>query len=321
MRIITTVSGDINPSVLGFCQSHEHLSIARSFHTAGLQQYIDDPEKNISELMLYYSAGGRALVDAQPVGCGRDAEMLARISKKSGVHIIASTGFHKLSFYYENHWLHSAGEDELRDLFISELNQGMYLDGDTAFPSRQGSIKAGQIKTALDTENLSPRYQKLFTAAAEAAKAADCAFMVHIERDSDPLQLAGFLARLGLPGDRIIFCHLDRAVTDINVHKEICEQGIYLEYDTIGRPKYHDDEKEIAIILELLKAGYEKQLLMSLDTTRSRLASYGGAPGLAYILNVFIPMLLQKGITETQIREFFIENPVLVFARDNKRND
>ena len=315
MRIITTVSGDINPSVLGFCQSHEHLSITRSFNTAGLQQYIDDPEKNISELKLYYSAGGRALVDAQPVGCGRDAEMLAHISEKTGVHIIASTGFHKLSFYHENHWVHSANEDQLRELFISELNQGMYLDGDTAFPLRQGSAKAGQIKTALDTENLSPRYQKLFTAAAEAAKAADCAFMVHIERDSDPLQLARFLARLGLPGDRIIFCHLDRAVADINVHKEICEQGIYLEYDTIGRPKYHDDEKETAIILELLKAGYEKQLLMSLDTTRSRLASYGGAPGLGYILNVFIPMLLQKGITETQIKGFFVENPARVFAR------
>jgi len=316
MRIITTVLGDIAPSVMGFCQSHEHLSIARTCYAAGLQQYIDDPEKNIAELKLYYSAGGRTLVDAQPVGCGRDAEMLALVSEKSGVHIIASTGFHKLSFYPEDHWLHSASEDELIRLFIGELNQGMYLDGDTAFPSRQGSAKAGQIKTALDTEGLSSRYQKLFTAAAEAAKAADCAFMVHIERDSDPRQLADFLVKLGLSGARVIFCHLDRAVADVDVHKEICEQGIYLEYDTIGRPKYHDDEKEAAIILELLKAGYEKQLLMSLDTTRSRLVNYGGAPGLAHILNVFIPLLLQKGITETQIRSFFTDNPACIFARE-----
>jgi phosphotriesterase-related protein len=317
--MLTTVLGDIAPSALGFCQSHEHLSIARNYPATGeTQQYIDDPEKNIAELLLYFSAGGRALVDAQPVGCGRDAAMLSLISEKSGVRIIASTGFHKLSFYPEDHWLHSIGEDDLTRLFVSELNQGMYKDGDIAFPSRQGNAKAGQIKTALDTEGLSPRYQKLFIAAAEAAKVADCALMVHIEKGPDPSQLAGFLAKQGLSLDRVIFCHLDRAVADINVHKELCELGIYLEYDTIGRPKYHDDEKEAAIILELLKAGYEKQLLMSLDTTRARLASYGGVPGLAYILNVFIPLLLRKGITETHVRNFFIENPAQVFARGSQ---
>jgi phosphotriesterase-related protein len=320
--MITTVSGDIVPSVLGFCQSHEHLSIARNCLAAGgLQQCIDDSEKNIAELELYYSAGGRALVDAQPVGCGRDAGMLAFISEKSGVHIIASTGFHKLSYYPEDHWLHSADEEKLTRLFISELNQGLYLDGDIAFPSRQCGAKAGQIKTALDTEGLSHRYQRLFFVAAEAAKTADCALMVHIEKDSDPCQLASFLVRLGLPPDRVIFCHLDRAITDISVHKKICEQGIYLEYDTIGRPKYHDDEKEAAIILELLQAGYEKQLLMSLDTTRARLISYGGVPGLTHISNVFIPLLLRKGITENQIRSFFVENPARVFARECKGNN
>jgi phosphotriesterase-related protein len=319
MRIITTVSGDVAPSALGFCQSHEHLSIARTGCVAGELHCIDDPEKNLVELELYYSAGGRALVDAQPLGCGRDADMLAHISGKSGVHIIASTGFHKLSFYPEDHWLHSASEEELIRFFICELNQGMYMDGDITFPSRQSGARAGQIKSALDTEGLSPRYQRLFTSAVEAAKAADCALMVHIERDADPRRLAVFLAKLGMPQDRMIFCHLDRAVADINVHREICEQGIFLEYDTIGRPKYHDDEKETAIILELLKAGYEKQLLMSLDTTRSRLASYGGVPGLAHILKVFIHLLLQKGITETQIKNFFVENPARVFARDNKK--
>jgi len=319
MRIITTILGDIEPSALGFCQSHEHLSISRNSPVAGgPQRCIDDPEKSLAELVRYYSAGGRALVDAQPVGCGRNAEMLRRISEKSGVNIIASTGFHKLPYYPVGHWLNTVDEDELARLFICELNQGMYLDGDIAFPSRQGSAKAGQIKTALDTEGLPPRYQKLFTAAAEAAKATGCALMAHIERDSDPRRLADFLVKLGLAPDRIIFCHLDRAVADIHVHREICGQGIYLEYDTIFRPKYHDDEKEAGIILELVKAGYEKQLLMSLDTTRSRLASYGGVPGLAYILNVFIPLLLCRGLTETQVKSFFVGNPAQVFARNRE---
>jgi phosphotriesterase-related protein len=155
MRIITTVLGDIEPSTLGFCQSHEHLSIVSAYPTAeGPQNCIDDSDKSLAELKIYYSAGGSALVDAQPVGCGRDAAILLRISEKSGVHIIASTGFHKLSFYPMDHWINSTSEEELTRLFICELNQGMYPDGDISFPSMCTSAKAGQIKTALDTEGL-----------------------------------------------------------------------------------------------------------------------------------------------------------------------
>ena len=316
MKKISTVLGDINPGALGFCQSHEHLSIARDCPIAGgPAKCIDDPKKNIAELELYYTAGGRSLVDAQPMGCGRESNMLFNISQKSGVHIIASTGFHKLSFYPETHWLTSCGEEEMTRLFISELEDGMYLDADHNFPQQQSGIKAGQIKTAIDTEGLSPRYQKLFTAAAEAAKATGSALMAHIEQGMDPRPLASFLVKLGLSGDRIIFCHLDRAIADLRIHKEICEQGIYLEYDTIGRPKYHDDEKEAEIILELVKAGFENKLLMSLDTTRARLKCYGGTPGLAYILEKFIPLLKKRGLTAAHIRSFFVENPSRVFAR------
>jgi len=320
MKKITTVLGDIAPEALGFCQSHEHLSIAGNSLAGAQDRGIDDPEKSAAELERYYTAGGRALVDAQPLGCGREAGILAHISQKSGIHIIASTGFHKLSYYPDGHWMHTTGGEELARLFIHELEQGMYLDGDASVPRQHGDARAGQIKTAIDTEGLSPRYEKLFAAAVEAAKSTGCALMAHIEQSIDPRPLAAFLGRQGLPGNRVIFCHLDRAIADMNIHKEICEQGIYLEYDTIGRPKYHDNGKEADIILEMVEAGYEGQLLLSLDTTRARLASYGGAPGLAHILDDFIPLLLKKGITEAQIKCFFVENPVRVFARPEYNN-
>ncbi|MDR2630604.1 MAG: hypothetical protein LBC60_06755, partial [Spirochaetaceae bacterium] len=256
-----------------------------------------------------------ALVDAQPLGCGRDALMLRDISEKTGVRIIASTGFHKMTYYPPGHWIHTAGADELTRLFIAELREGMYLDGDRVYPQRQGPIRAGQIKTALDTEGLTPRYQKLFAAAAAAARVSGCALMAHIEKGSEPLGLSDYLCKQGLDPNRLIFCHLDRAVADTAVHRELCLRGGNLEYDTIGRLKYHDDEREAAIITEILEAGYEKQLLMSLDTTRARLRSYGGSPGLSYILENFIPLLRRRGVSEAQIGAFFWQNPARVFAR------
>jgi phosphotriesterase-related protein len=323
MERITTVLGDISPGELGFCQSHEHLSITGPGESPSEPEdlpvkpgeRIDDWEKSRREAELYRGAGGDALVDAQPLGCGRDAAMLRDISEKSGVRIIASTGFHKMSYYPEGHWIHTAEEDALAGLFIAELREGMYLDGDRAYPGKQGPGRAGQIKTALDTEGLSPRYQRLFRSAVKAAGVCGCAIMVHIENGADPLGLSEFLFRLGAVPNRLIFCHLDRAAGDIAVHREICARGITLEYDTVGRPKYHDDEREAAIITEILEAGYERQILISLDTTRARLKSYGGSPGLAYIRECFIPLLRRRGVSEARIEAFFHENPARIFAR------
>jgi phosphotriesterase-related protein len=315
MGRITTVLGTIPSPELGFCQSHEHLSIAGGYPVAvHPDQCIDDPGKSAEELALYRRAGGEALVDAQPLGCGRDAVMLRKISEQSGVRIIASTGFHKMIFYPRGHWIYSIDADDLTEIYTAELTQGMFTDGDTRYPETRSSIRSGQIKAALDGGEFSLQYEKLFSAAAEAAKVTGAALMVHVEKGSDPIALSDFLLRRGVSLDRVIFCHLDRMVEDLGVHREICGRSIYLEYDTIGRPKYHDDEEETRIILAMLEAGYEKQLLMSLDTTRGRLHSYGGMPGLDHILRFFIPLLRKHGVSEEQIKLFFTQNPAHVFA-------
>lgn len=313
--MITTVLGDIDPSRLGFCQGHEHIYIRSCPAQAGTP--IDDPEKSLAELLSYRKAGGCAIVDAQPVGAGRDAAVLEDLSRQSGVHIIASTGFHKLSYYPADHWIFSAPEDKLVWLFTGELLQGMFLDGDRAFPRKRGRSRAGQIKAALDGEGLTQPYRKLFFAAAAAALDSGRPLMVHIEKGSDPLALADFLEKLELAADRLIFCHLDRSISDLTVHKELANRGIYLEYDTIARPKYHDDDRELAIIKEMIKAGFAGRLFLGLDTTTTRLRSYGGTPGLSYIREKFIDKMLDSGISFGQIQLFFQETPKGVFSQGN----
>jgi phosphotriesterase-related protein len=218
-------------------------------------------------------------------------------------------------YYGEDHWIFSTDGDTLAGLYLAELTQGMYLDGDDSFPGRQSAIRAGQIKTALEPASLDRQSQKLFYAAARAAGESRSPVMVHVEKGAYPIALADFLQKEGLTPERLIFCHLDRAVGDLGVHKELCRRGSCLEYDTIGRPKYHDDAREADIVLEMVFAGFENRLLMSLDTTRARLASYGGSPGLCYIIEEFIPLLKSRGLTERQIGLFFVENPARAFFR------
>lgn len=320
MKTIMTVQGPINPVQLGFCQCHEHLALSKGVSSElNSALLIDDPDKSTEEAVRLKKNGGSVLVDAQPGGCNRIEQMLLAVSKVSGIHIIASTGFHKLCFYPENHWIRTLSEDQLKAFFVQELSTGMFHDIDVNMPDLSAdtaaSPRAGIVKMALDRENLTPVYRRLFAAGAKAAIRTDVPVMVHIEQGSDPIALFHFLCELGVNPRRMIFCHLDRAVSDLSVHLELLKNGIYLEYDTIGRFKYHSDMREIEIFLEMLRAGYEDQLLFSLDTTRTRLKAYDeSAIGLDYLQTVFVPLMAENGITQQQISKISHDNFVRVFT-------
>lgn len=311
MREVMTVTGPVSSQELGFCQCHEHIALSKGWsYKVNPALCIDDRSKSLEELRRYRSFGGNTLIEAQPCGCNRMASELLELSEESGVHIIASTGFHKLLFYPGDHWIHGTPAQELLELFVRELEEGMYEDGDLAFPSRQCRARAGIIKTAYDTEELSPRYQELFRAAALAAIRTDRVIMIHVEQGTDPRRLLDYLTNLGVRPRRLMFCHMDRACRDLAVHKDILRSGAYLEFDTIGRFKYHSDEQEIAIFRELIEAGYQGQLLYSLDTTRERLRAYQpSAVGLDYILTTFNPLLRDSGIPEEIIQMISVVNP------------
>jgi phosphotriesterase-related protein len=317
MKNIVTVLGEIPSDTLGFCHCHEHLSIDRcEACLVDPSLLIDDESLTAMEMNIFCEAGGRAVVDAQPVGCGRNAGTLRALSEASGVHIIASTGFHKMLYYPSGHWIFSQSRSRLAEVFVQELESGMFADADTDEPIRQQNARAGIIKTAIESGSTDDgQYRKLLGAVSDAAKSTGAAVMAHIEKQSDPLALADFFQSSGVKPDRLIFCHMDRTIPDLAMHRELCDRGIYMEYDTIGRPKYHDDEAEIGIVLDMISSGHEERLLMGLDVTRNRMRSYGGNVGLDYILRFFIPQLLKNGVSQDTIDRIFIGNPATVLAR------
>lgn len=310
MKELMSVLGILEPKQLGFCQFHEHILLSRGVsYTVNPDLCMDDVNKSLKEVLLYKKAGGCSFIDAQPGGCNRMTMELVQLSGQSGVHIIASAGFHKLCFYPEGHFLYTASENELADIFITELTKGMYTDIDHGFHENICGYKAGILKTALNKEGLSPVYVKLFKAAVRAALETNKVIMVHIEAGADPVKLFDFLIREGAEAANLVFCHMDRACPDLSVHKKLLSEGIYFEFDTIGRFKYHSDEYEASIFKELTDAGFGKQLLFSLDTTRARLKSYeSNAVGLDYILKSFVNTLERAGLTKEQIHLFSHEN-------------
>jgi len=62
--------------------------------------------------------------------------------------------------------------------------------------------------------------------------------------------------------------------------------------------------------VELIEAGFGDQILLSLDYgRRSLLVSYDGSPGLPYMSEWFMVLLLEAGLEAMDVRKLVIDNP------------
>ena len=206
---IQTVLGSIEPSLIGHAQCHEHILLAKGkSYEINPALCIDDVEKSLVELKRYGAKGGSLIVDAQPGGCGRMSNELAGISEEAKVYIVASTGFHKLMFYPEGHWIHNITTDGLALYMVTELTEGMYINGDDNYPAHISNHKAGMIKMALDKEGLSERYKRIFDAGIKASINTGAPIQCHTENaEQGPIIAAYLLEARVLPHNNII-CHL-----------------------------------------------------------------------------------------------------------------
>ncbi len=170
MTQITTVLGSIAPGDLGFTSMHEHTVCNASFCRRRYENLIpadapvaaNDPVKldNLgilkhahilskdaldmsdeglieSELTNFAASGGRAVVDMSAPGLRCNIIALQRISRKTGVHIIASTGL-----YAEDSW-----PEQFRDMAMSDYMKYMWAEIENSI--KDTGIRAGHIKVTI----------------------------------------------------------------------------------------------------------------------------------------------------------------------------
>ncbi len=306
MTLVRTVLGDIPSREMGHTQCHEHIFLEKGpSYNSNPSLCMNDMVRSLEELMEYHAAGGRTIVDAQPVFCGRNSEALLELSQRSNVNIVAVTGFHKKIFMENDAPYWESGEEKIADLYVKEITDGMLTrDG------LRSSTKAGIVKVAFEPSGFQDVfYGKMFAAAAEAAKKTGVPVLVHTEKNTDVFELIDFFERAGVSADRLMICHLDRSRYDIGYHKEVLSTGCRLCYDSINRLKYVTESEELDLISAMCSSGFIKQLVLSLDTTNQRLrAYYAKDMGLDYILKTYIPLLRTKNFSDDDIKYMCVIN-------------
>ena len=313
---VRTVLGDIAPSELGITYSHEHVVIDGGRPVEMEPEFdLGDVDAMTEEIAEAKALGLRSLVDAMPCDAGRSALKLAELSRRTGVNIVAPTGLHHDRYYGPTHWSHRVATDDLAELFVLDVTDGIdeYDYGGPVV--RRTPHRAGVIKVAGSEGGLSARDNRVMAAAAEAHNRTGAPILTHCEHGTGALEQIQLLTDLNVAPGHIAVSHVDKVV-DRGYHREILSTGALAEYDQSFR--WADASNgTIQLIGWMAEDGLVDRIVLGHDAARRRyLRIFGGSPGLTWLLDGFSTAMDDAGIDETLRRRLFIDNPARVFAFD-----
>ncbi len=313
--VMRTVLGDVPISSMGICYSHEHIIIDQSLATERNPDFLlNDTDRVALELSQVYAAGGRTMVDSMPCGCGRNAVKLAEASKRSAMQILCPTGLHLKKYYAPGHWAENFTADEIAEIFVSEIEDGIDANDTNGPYVRRTQHRAGLIKVAGGMGGINDYERKIFEAAAIAQIRTGVAILTHAEQGTGGLEQAAWLSDNGVFPDRIVISHTDRK-PDLVYHRELLSTGVFLEYDSTFRWKSDDRNPTRDLLETLCSDGYARQLLVGMDAARqSYWRSYGGSPGLTFLLDRFFPEMVRRGFPSKLVDQILIANPAHAYA-------
>lgn len=313
--MIVTVTGPVTSAKAGVTDAHNHLWIAAVDGMGpGLPQLTDQPGI-LDELVDYRKAGGGTQVDCQPGGCGRDGQKLLELSRASGVHVVACTGFHLERYYPPDHWLWRADIDEARAHFVREITEGLEETRALAQPVRAGFIKIACQPTVATSPAV------LIEAAAEASLETGALIGVHTEKGADAETIVALLLRCGIDASRLVIFHMDKR-PDFGLHRDLAQQGVLLEYDTFYRPKYRPDQNVWPLLEKMVAAGLEGQVAIGTDMAdRALWSRLGGGLGLVGLVTRIVRRLQEIGCTPATIKRLVGENITIRLIRGTSHSN
>lgn len=309
MTKVNTVLGTIPAEELGLVAIHEHIGYGMpgsELDTTWWKSPEQRYEETVPKLRAFHEYGGGTFVDATGICNGRDVDYYKSLSAKTGVHIVACTGFVGGDTALP-HFANASVEYLMRQ-FVHEITVGIGTTGAKAGVIKVGVSRGGRM-TDLD--------KKIYRAAARAAVQTGVPILTHLAIDAEPA--IAIFREEGLPLHRVLFGHVDDGVNAEKTQDTwIVEQGGRLGFDTFGYETELPDppfwararRERMDHFLRFVKGGFENRVLASADANCSPL----GWPGVKghtvnYIFEQLIPDLREAGVDEATITKIFVENP------------
>jgi len=342
---IQTVLGLIEPGAFGITLPHEHLMSDGSgwfseppdafekemaYHpvTVDILWWLtyhrftnlddltfSDENEAIDEIMHFKLAGGNSVVEMSNLGLGRSPAALARISRATGLNIVMGSGYYiDASLPPE---VDDMSEEEITEEIVHDIEEGVG-------PKR---IRAGLIGEIGLSWPMTVNERKSLRAAAKAQKLTGANLNIHPgQGEASAMEAVRIVEEVGGDLTKTTMDHIDRAVRERENRIALANTGVYMEYDLFGREGYYpmehrkidlpNDHMRINEIMDLIDAGYIKQIIISQDIwNKTQRRKYGGW-GYAHIMDNVLPVMRAKGMSDEDIHTIMVDNPARVFTFD-----
>lgn len=307
MTTINSVLGPLDTANLGFTLMHEHLIVA----SAGIPQNYTEllgagfMERIVNGLTQAKEGGIDTVVDATTLDLGRDVTVLAEASRRTGVNIIACTGW----WLDMPRFLTGVSADQFAQLFIREIEEGI----------AGTDIKAGILKAASDILGVTQGEEAVLRGVARAHLKTNVPIMLHSYSPGQVgRQQLAILKEEGVNLRRVKMDH-SNDTTDVEYLTWLLEQGCYLGLDRYpGRNA--SPLARTKTMKALLDAGYGKRLLPSHDWSLVQVMA--AAPlispeereernpyGYLYMKKVVFLQLQEMGVSEAMLNSLCVDGP------------
>ena len=312
MAGVMTVTGEAGAGALGHVLCHEHVvasspGIIRSWPAlhGGRAALV---ERGVRALKAAKAAGVDTIVDCTTFDLGRDPEILVEVSEATGVAIVAATG----CWLDPSATMRARTVGQLEAWLLADLTDG--VDGTT--------IRAGVIKLA-SNERVEPYAAMVLEAAARASNATSTPIITHTAAAHRTGEAqADLLESHGVDPARVAIGHSDDS-DDIGYLAGLAARGYRIAMDRIPNgalPNYGGQTvaDRMDMIALLVERGWGDRVLLGhddpiwaglLDDEDAARHLASNPRQLAFVSEVVLPGLAERGLSDPGVRALMVENP------------
>jgi phosphotriesterase-related protein len=322
MKTVETLAGPVDTANLGTTLMHEHIfALTPDIQTAypGFRGWIPEIEipKAREAIRQVRAAGIDTLVDATPMGLGRDIKAMEQAVSGTGLQVIASTGLYVLRdlpgpFRMEGPGSQAGGPEFIDGLLLKDINEG--IEGT--------SIKAGVIKAASDADGLTPDVERALRVCARVSRDTGIPIMTHTSSViQGGLDQQRVFREEGVDLNRVVIGHSGCGCNnELEYIERLIDGGSFVELDRFGSNLLPPPmEARIETLAALCARGYADRIVLSHDACF--FIDWFPDPELwdfwqnstvdrfLVITNIVEPAIKERGVTQEQIDQMRIHNP------------
>jgi phosphotriesterase-related protein len=338
---VMTVLGPIEPEALGTTLIHEHILFDLSVYhdqrfgpgkaeplpdeplgiehlwvlkhnVARLRDNVHQRDLDVAEaeLLRFKEVGGSTIVEVSSGGLVPNYAGLADLARRTGLNIIAGTGY----------YIGASHPPELAEKSVGQVTDEMLRDVLEGIPGT--GVRAGVLGEIGTTEPLSPTERTVLEATGRVQAETGTAIVLHpdsVHRTYEQIARAlDILEQAGAALDRVIISHCDdRLHPNYDSYAKLAARGCTLAFDTFGKQTYYairkrqypSDDQRIATIARLVGDGLAGSVTLAHDVCYKTDLTRWGGDGYGHVPRNIVPRLRQAGVSDAAIQQMMVENP------------